>query len=98
MLRGNAIKLPESYISEAPKWIIAGLQHEWDRDPNGLIREKESEGAKIAELASRQQIARNGPASTNKEEQQMPTYNILLMGASYGSLLASKLLFGGHSI
>jgi hypothetical protein len=26
------------------------------------------------------------------------TYNILLMGASYGSLLASKLLFGGHNI
>jgi hypothetical protein len=25
-------------------------------------------------------------------------YDILLMGASYGSLLASKLLFGGHSI
>ena len=28
----------------------------------------------------------------------MATYNILLMGASYGSLLASKLLFGGHKI
>ena len=29
----------------------------------------------------------------------MPTtYNILIMGASYGSLLASKLLFGGHSV
>src|SRR3954468_10799102 len=28
----------------------------------------------------------------------MATYNILLMGASYGSLLASKLLFGGHTI
>jgi hypothetical protein len=26
------------------------------------------------------------------------SYNILLMGASYGSLLASKLLFGGHRI
>ncbi|HEX5779287.1 MAG TPA: hypothetical protein VFY21_10645 [Xanthobacteraceae bacterium] len=26
------------------------------------------------------------------------TYNILIMGASYGSLLASKLMFGGHSI
>ncbi len=25
-------------------------------------------------------------------------YNILMLGASYGSLLASKLLFGGHSI
>ena len=28
----------------------------------------------------------------------MPTYNILLMGASYGSLLASKILFGGHRL
>jgi hypothetical protein len=26
------------------------------------------------------------------------SYNILIMGASYGSLLASKLLFGGHSV
>jgi hypothetical protein len=26
------------------------------------------------------------------------TYNILIMGASYGSLLASKLLFGGHAV
>jgi ketopantoate reductase len=28
----------------------------------------------------------------------MATYNILIMGASYGSLLATKLLFGGHNI
>jgi hypothetical protein len=28
----------------------------------------------------------------------MPAYNILIMGASYGSLLATKLLFGGHKI
>jgi len=28
----------------------------------------------------------------------MATYNILMMGASYGSLLATKLLFGGHRI
>lgn len=28
----------------------------------------------------------------------MSTYNILIMGASYGSLLASKILFSGHSI
>src|SRR6266850_54667 len=26
------------------------------------------------------------------------TYKILIMGAAYGSLLASKMLFGGHSI
>ena len=26
----------------------------------------------------------------------MPAYNVLIMGASYGSLLATKLLFGGH--
>jgi hypothetical protein len=28
----------------------------------------------------------------------MANYNILIMGASYGSLLATKLLFGGHKI
>jgi len=28
----------------------------------------------------------------------MPAYKILIMGASYGSLLASKVLFGGHSV
>ena len=26
------------------------------------------------------------------------TYKILIMGASYGSLLASKILYGGHSV
>ncbi len=28
----------------------------------------------------------------------MATYNVLIMGASYGSLLASKLLFAGHQV
>jgi hypothetical protein len=28
----------------------------------------------------------------------MATYNVLIMGASYGSLLASKLLFAGHKV
>ena len=28
----------------------------------------------------------------------MATYNVLIMGASYGSLLATKLQFGGHRI
>ena len=28
----------------------------------------------------------------------MTTYNVLIMGASYGSLLATELLFGGHKI
>src|SRR5262249_56349148 len=32
-------------------------------------------------------------------EAAMPaTYKILIMGASYGSLLASKILYGGHSV
>ncbi len=26
------------------------------------------------------------------------TYNILILGASYGSLLASKIMFGGHNL
>jgi hypothetical protein len=28
----------------------------------------------------------------------MPNYKILILGASYGSLLASKMMFGGHSV
>ena len=28
----------------------------------------------------------------------MATYNVLTFGAAYGSLLATKLLFGGHKI
>jgi hypothetical protein len=28
----------------------------------------------------------------------MPNYNILILGASYGSLLASKIMFGGHNV
>src|SRR5262249_48420329 len=28
----------------------------------------------------------------------MSTYSILVLGASYGSLLASKILLGGHSV
>lgn len=31
-------------------------------------------------------------------EQEMSHYNILILGASYGSLLASKMLFGGHNV
>jgi len=33
-----------------------------------------------------------------REQAMAATYNILFMGASYGSLLASKLLFGGHNV
>ena len=28
----------------------------------------------------------------------MATYEILILGASYGSLLASKMLFAGHKV
>src|SRR3954453_19721103 len=32
------------------------------------------------------------------EERPAMPYNILILGAAYGSLLASKMLFGGHKI
>jgi hypothetical protein len=38
------------------------------------------------------------PEKTLQEDNMAKTYNILFMGAAYGSLLASKLLFGGHTI
>jgi hypothetical protein len=44
-------------------------------------------------LSNASRMAKRSPRPS-----EAATYNILLMGASYGSLLASKLLFGGHSI
>jgi hypothetical protein len=35
---------------------------------------------------------------TTQEDTMPGTYNILFLGAAYGSLLASKILFGGHTI
>src|SRR5712692_9564179 len=46
-------------------------------------------------------MGRNSPPSSTSTRRRlvMPaTCNILIMGASYGSLLASKLLFGGHKV
>src|SRR5215475_570205 len=57
----------------------------WVRDPKRLPSE----------------IPDNRPCSlaySNRGVAAMATYNILIMGASYGSLLASKLLFSGHSM
>src|SRR3984957_9773374 len=41
-----------------------------------------------------------GPRRTTAlgSEGSVATYNVLIMGASYGSLLASKLLFAGHNL
>src|SRR6202008_4401069 len=46
--------------------------------------------------AAGQQTCSDWPGKKGGEK--MPVYNILLMGASYGSLPASKLLFGPISI
>src|SRR5665213_2785269 len=43
-------------------------------------------------------LAAKKPAAKKPAAVKSKKYKILLMGASYGSLLASKLLFGGHSI
>ena len=38
------------------------------------------------------------PASADKETLMPSTYRILILGASYGSLLATKLLLAGHTV
>jgi hypothetical protein len=47
---------------------------------------------KAAKKSVTKKVAKKPAPSKSK------TYKILIMGASYGSLLASKILFGGHSI
>src|SRR2546425_10745969 len=41
---------------------------------------------------------RNPPFPRTKGGAMPASYNILILGASYGSLLASKLMFGGHAV
>ena len=48
--------------------------------------------AKATKPKTRKAVAKKAAPAKPK------TYKILMMGASYGSLLASKLLFGGHTI
>jgi hypothetical protein len=56
------------------------------RDPNSIDRRSTASGGFVS-------------AKNHKREDIMPgTYNILFLGAAYGSLLASKILFGGHTI
>src|SRR3974377_2546538 len=53
----------------------------------------------IKKVISKSKPAKARKPAVKKTAVAEPTkYKILLMGASYGSLLASKLLFGGHSI
>jgi len=52
---------------------------------------------KLKPVKAKKPAARKAAPKANAASRSS-TYNILLMGASYGSLLASKLLFGGHSI
>ncbi len=56
------------------------------------VRKAKAVKPKAKKPAARKTAPKKAAASKPK------TYKILLMGASYGSLLASKLLFGGHSI
>src|SRR6266545_2339564 len=66
------------------------------RGPAGLHRDGEPNS--IAPREGRLRAGILPPLSTRSRCAMPATYNILIMGASYGSLLASKLLFGGHKI
>jgi hypothetical protein len=61
------------------------------------VRKSRPAKAKAKKPAKRTGAAR-ASASKPGAAAKPSTYKILLLGASYGSLLASKLLFGGHSI
>src|ERR1700716_2344240 len=57
---------------------------------NSILAERAGRGSLVPCL-------RAGTPSQVRED-VLATYKILIMGASYGSLLASKMLFGGHSV
>src|SRR5207248_6460720 len=55
-------------------------------------------GSRIALVARERSTLSCFHTPTRRRFAMPATYNILIMGASYGSLLASKLLFGGHAV
>jgi hypothetical protein len=59
------------------------------------VRKAKPAKAKARKSASKKVVKKVAKKSAPAKSK---TYKILMMGASYGSLLASKLLFGGHSI
>jgi hypothetical protein len=61
------------------------------RNPKKTKRPVKKSAPKAKAKTKKSTAKKSAPAKSKK-------YKILLMGASYGSLLASKLLFGGHSI
>src|SRR5258705_9591726 len=61
----------------------------------GSIAQTETGGRSISCHPGRRFQAFSPPATRSRH---VTTYNILIMGASYGSLLATKLLFGGHKV
>ena len=67
------------------------------RKPNKAKRPVKKATRKTKAVKSKAKAKSKKPAKKSASSKAR-TYKILLMGASYGSLLASKLLFGGHSI
>jgi hypothetical protein len=67
------------------------------RKPNKAKRPVKKATRKTMAVKSKAKAKSKKPAKKSASSKAR-TYKILLMGASYGSLLASKLLFGGHSI
>ena len=67
------------------------------RKPNKAKRPVKKAARKTKAVKSKAKAKSKKPAKKSASSKAR-TYKILLMGASYGSLLASKLLFGGHSI
>jgi hypothetical protein len=77
--------------------LIAGSRTPLELSERRLLKGTGCYAGRLCEAALRAEGPRVRDGNV-KGKIKMPVYNILLMGASYGSLLASKLLFGGHSI
>jgi hypothetical protein len=68
------------------------------RRPKAKTKRPAKKAVRKAKPAKAKKSAAKNSVAKKTAPAKPKTYKILLMGASYGSLLASKLLFGGHSI
>src|SRR6185503_21068335 len=86
-----------SYRSAARFWDWCGSANAWPKQARGNSEQSGSIGYWLFALRSLSSAAI--PRKPFEQRSNHVTrYNILILGASYGSLLASKLLYGGHSV
>src|SRR6185437_9610542 len=98
LLRNVWLKLCNKATEQLGRTTMAKAKNRNKKLKTKVKKSKRAEAARKTKAVKSKAKAKSKKPAKKSASSKARTYKILLMGASYGSLLASKLLFGGHSI